>query len=112
MVKYKSFGVAQKIIQVYKLLMTEKKEYIISKQRMRSVILPGFILSESEQVESKADFIYKISIGFKEAKGIECFLELFYQSVFFAETIFISASNDLKEILVLLISKFKTSNKK
>ena len=81
----------------------------MSKQLLRSGTAIGAMVRESEHAESKADFIHKLSIGLKEANETEYRLELLYESAYFDGEQFTSNSNDLKEILRLLISIIKSS---
>ncbi len=111
-VKDKSFEFALKIIQLYKFLVGEKKEFVMSKQMLRSGTAIGAMVRESEHAESKADFIHKLSIGLKEANETEYWLELLYKTAYIDEAQFISISSDLTEILRLLISIIKSSKQK
>ena len=70
-IKTKSFAFALRIIKLYQYLQTEKKEYILSKQLMRSRTSVGAMVRESEQAESKSDFIHKLAIAQKEANETE-----------------------------------------
>jgi four helix bundle protein len=108
-VKEKSFEFALRIIQLYKFLVDEKKEFIMSKQLLRSGTAIGAMVRESEYAESKADFIHKLSIGLKEANETEYWLELLFKSGYIDEAQFISTSSDIIEIQRLLISIIKTS---
>jgi len=108
-IKEKSFGFALRIIEMYKFLVDEKKEYIMPKQLLRSGTAIGAMVRESEHAKSKADFIHKLSIGLKEANETEYWLELLYESAYIDGEQFTSNSNDLKEILRLLISIIKSS---
>ena len=58
-IKDKSFGFALRVVKLYKYLTTEKKEYVLSKQLLRSGTSVGAMVREAEQAESKADFIHK-----------------------------------------------------
>jgi len=60
-IKTKSFAFALRIIKLYQYLQTEKKEYFLSKQLMRSGTSVGAMVRESEQAESKSDFIHKLA---------------------------------------------------
>jgi four helix bundle protein len=62
-VKEKSFNFALRIVKLYKYLSEEKKEYVLSKQLLRLGTAVGALIRESEQAESKADFIHKLSIS-------------------------------------------------
>jgi len=111
-IKDKSFAFALRIIQLYKYLTTEQKEYVMSKQLLRSGTAIGALVRESEHAESKADFIHKLSIALKEANESEYWLDLLYKSAYVDEHQFTSNSNDIKEILRLLISIIKSSKQK
>jgi four helix bundle protein len=111
-IKIKSFGFALNIIELYKGLVYEKKEYIMSKQLLRSGTAIGAMISESEHAESKADFVHKLSIALKEANETEYWLQLLHKSAYVDETQFFSTSSELEEILRLLISIIKTSKQK
>lgn len=109
-VKNKSFSFALKIVDLQKTLI-EKREYIISKQIMRSGTSIGANIRESEYAESKADFIHKLSIALKEANETEYWLELLFYSQTIDEELFKKLQMDLKELLRLLISSIKSSKR-
>lgn len=108
-IKIKSFEFALRIVKLYKYLCDEKKEFVISKQLLRSGTAIGALIREAEQAESKADFIHKLAIALKEANETEYWIELLYQSDFLEEKLYQSIISDLKEILKLLTSIIKTS---
>ncbi len=108
-IKFKSFEFALRIVKLTKLLVEDKREFVISKQLIRSGTAIGALVKEAEQAESKKDFIHKLSIGLKEANETEYWLELLHQSGYLDETGFNSLSSDLKELLKLLTSIIKTS---
>ncbi len=64
--KEKSFNFSIRIINLYKFLKKEHKEFIVSQQIIRSGTSVGAIVRESEHAESLKDFIHKLSIGLKE----------------------------------------------
>ena len=66
-VKDKSFDFAVRIVNLSKYLTEQKREYVLSKQVLRSGTTIGALIRESEQAESKADFIHKLAIALKEA---------------------------------------------
>ena len=66
-IEKKSFDFAIRIVNLYKYLCKNKKEYVLSKQVLRSGTSIGANVSEAQQAQSKADFISKISIALKEA---------------------------------------------
>ena len=65
-VKHKSFDFAVRIIKLYQYLSSDKKEFILSKQILRSGTSVGTMIRESEHAQSKSDFIHKLSIAQKE----------------------------------------------
>ena len=108
-VKDKSFEFALCVIKLYKYLSAEKREFVLSKQLLRSGTAIGALVRESEQAESKADFIHKLAIALKEANESEYWIELLFQSGYLEEALYETAISDLKEILKLLTSIIKTS---
>ena len=111
-IKDKSFDFALRVVKLYKYLTTNKKEYVLSKQLLRSGTSVGAMVREAEHAESKADFIHKLSIALKEANESEYWLELLHQSDYIDDKGFQSIPSDLKEILRLLTSIIKTAKKK
>lgn len=103
----KSFDFAIQIIQLYKKLV-EEKEYIISKQLLRSGTSIGANVNESISAESKKDFISKLSISLKEARETNYWLMLLKES----NITNIDVGNYLnlnEELIRLLVSIIKTS---
>jgi len=107
-VKNKSFAFALRIVKMYQFLCEQKKEFVLSKQLLRSGTAVGALVREAEQAESPADFIHKMAIALKEANETEYWIELLFQSVFIDKTAYNSIKTDLTEILKLLISIIKT----
>ena len=66
-IKDKSFSFALRVVKVYQFLNQEKKEFVLSKQLLRSGTAIGALVREAEQAESKLDFIHKLAIAQKEA---------------------------------------------
>lgn len=108
-VKSKSFAFALRAVKLYRYLVEQKREYVISKQLLRSGTAIGALVREAEQAESKADFIHKLAIALKEANESDYWLELLRQSDYIDEKAFSSISSDLDELLKLLTSIIKTS---
>jgi four helix bundle protein len=65
-VKDKSFAFSIRVVRLYKYLTDKKKEFVMSKQFLRSGTSIGALVRESQNAESKADFIHKLSIAQKE----------------------------------------------
>ena len=74
-IKKKSFDFAVRIIKLYQYLANDKKEYVLSKQILRSGTSVGAMVRESEHAQSKADFIHKLSIAQKEINEIETIIK-------------------------------------
>ena len=107
--KTKLFAFALKIVNLSRDLNENSKQYVLGKQILRSGTAIGAFVRESEQAESKKDFIHKLSIALKEANETEYWLELLGASNLIIKEIFISLINDLKELLKLLTAIIKTS---
>lgn len=108
-VKTKSFEFALKIMRVYRVLLDEKKEFVLSKQLVRSGTSIGANVRESEQAESKKDFIHKMSIALKEANECEYWIELFQASGLLEGEVCIDLQKDIKQLLRLITSIIKTA---
>lgn len=108
-VKDKSFSFAVKIVNLCKLLINEKKEFVISKQLIRSGTAVGALVRESEHAESKVDFIHKLSIALKEANETDYWIELLYETKYINSEEFAGLEFDIKELIKLLVSIIKTS---
>jgi four helix bundle protein len=107
--KDKSFLFALRIIKCYQYLKTDKNEFVLSKQLLRCGTSIGANIRESEQAQSRIDFIHKLSISLKEANETEYWLELLTQSGYLESKLFESLHKDCKELLKLLTSIIKTS---
>ena len=79
-IKSKSFQFALKILQLSKFLSEDKKEYVLSKQLLRSGTSIGALVRESEHAESKIDFIHKLAIAQKESNETQYWIELLIAS--------------------------------
>ena len=111
-IKNKSFNFALRIVKLYQFLNQEKKEYVLSKQLLRSGTAIGALVCESEQAESKLDFIHKLAIAQKEANETDYWLELLFQSEYLNETQFQSLKNDIIEINKILASIIITTKQR
>lgn len=111
-IKVKSFNFALRIIKLSQFLNAEKKEFILSKQLLRSGTAIGALVRESEQAESKKDFIHKLAIAQKEANETDYWLELLFQSDYLNQTQFQSIKSDVIEINKILASIIITTKQK
>ncbi len=110
--KEKSFAFALRVVKCFQYLQTEKKEYVLSKQFLRSGTAIGALVREAEQGESKADFIHKLAIALKEANETEYWLLLLKEGGYLDTISFESIHTNCVELLKLLISIIKTSRGK
>jgi four helix bundle protein len=110
--KDKSFHFALKSIKLYKLLVEEKKEYVLSKQILRSGTSVGANIREAQNAQSKADFIHKLSISQKECDETMYWLELLNQSEYLSDVEFSSAYKDANELLKMFRSAILTIKSK
>jgi len=108
-IKDKSYSFALRIIKAYKYLTQEQREFVLSKQVLRSGTAIGALVWESVHAQSKADFINKINISLKEANETEYWLMLLKDSEYMDEKTFISIHKDCDELIRLLVSILKTS---
>lgn len=105
----KSFVFALRVVRLYRYLCDERKEYVLSKQLLRSGTAIGALVRETEQAESKADFIHKLSIALKEANETDYWIDLLHQSDTLDDSGYQSIHPDLIELLKLLTAIIKTS---
>ncbi len=110
-VKDKSFAFALRVINLAKFLETKKREFVLSRQILRSGTAIGALVREAEHAESKADFIHKLSIALKEANETEYWLELLYKGEYMSEQSFSSIHSD-NEVLIKLLVKIVKSSKR
>ncbi|KRD59303.1 four helix bundle protein [Flavobacterium sp. Root935] len=108
-VKNKSFEFAIRIVKIYQYLSNDKKEFILSKQLLRSGTSIGAMIREAEHAESKSDFIHKFAIAQKEANEVIYWLELLKATDYLNQKEFENINNDAVSILKLITSIIKTS---
>lgn len=111
-IKTKSFEFALKVVELFKFLSIEKKEFVLSKQLLRSGTAIGALVRESEQAESKLDFIHKLAIAQKEANESDYWLELLFKSEYIDEARFQSLKSDIVEINKILASIIITTKQR
>ena len=114
-IKEKSFTFAVRIVNAYKYFSQEKKEYIMSKQLLRSGTSVGANVREAQNAQSKPDFIHKLSISQKECDETMYWLELLYETHFLDEKEYSelhSEATDLLKIIRSIIITTKQNMKK
>jgi four helix bundle protein len=108
-VKDKSFAFAVRVVNLYKYLCGVKKEFVISKQLLRSGTAVGALVREAGQAESKSDFVHKMAIALKEANETEYWLELLRETKYLESAAFSSIHHDAVELLKLLTAIIKST---
>jgi four helix bundle protein len=105
----KSYQFALRIIKLYKFISIEKKEFVLSKQILRSGTSIGANIEEANQAQSKTDFIHKLAIAQKEAAETNYWLRLLRDSEFLTDKQAESLLVDCDELQKMLASSIKTS---
>ena len=107
-IKNKSFAFAIRVVKLYQFLCESKKEYVLSKQLLRSGTAVGALVREAEHAESKADFKHKMSIAQKEINESIYWLELLKETGYLTNEQFQSINADAVEIIKLITSIIKS----
>lgn len=105
----KSYKFALRMIKLYKFMVDEHKEFVLSKQVFCSGTLIGANIEESVHAQSKTDFIHKLSIAQKEASETSYWIKLLRDSDYLNNKLAESLFNDCEEIQKLLTSSIKTA---
>jgi four helix bundle protein len=105
--KTKSYDFALKVIKTCSVLISEKKEYILSKQFLKSGTAPGALIREAEFAQSRADFISKLNIALKESNEADYWISLMRDSSILDYNSSIQLENDNKELIKMLVSSVK-----
>ncbi len=104
----KSKAFALRIVRLYKFLSEDRKEYVLSKQLLRSGTSIGANLAEAQYGISDKDFLAKAYIALKECAETNYWLNLLFQAEYLRESEFTSINADCVELLKLLTSVTKT----
>jgi len=110
--KDKSYKFALRIVKLRRHLNEEKREFILSKQILRSGTSIGANVAEGGQAQSKPDFIHKMSIAHKEAFETEYWLSLLRDGEFMTEKQAESLISDCNELQKILTTSIKTAKSK
>ena len=105
----KAFNFALRIVKLYQYLANEKKEFVISKQVLRSGTSIGANIEEANQAQSKTDFIHKFSISQKESFETHYWIRILRESEFLNKKLADSLLEDCEEIQKLITSSIKTA---
>jgi len=103
----RSYMFALQIVKVSKIL-TEQRDYDLSRQLLRSGTAVGALLREAKFAQSRADFINKQSIALKEANETVYWLNILYDSGLLREDLYEALISDGKELVAMLVSSIKT----
>ena len=98
----KAFAI--RIIKLYKYLSEEKKEFVISKQILRSGTSIGANISESIFAQSRMDFVSKMSIALKEASETKYWLDLLMETEYITKMQYESIADDISKIIGTLVN--------
>lgn len=109
-IENKSFDFAVRIVNLYKYLTEQFKEYVLSKQLLRAGTSIGANVSEAQRAQSKPDFISKMSIALKEANESYYWIKLLYKTNYIDKLQFEGLQSDINEIISILIKICKTSS--
>jgi four helix bundle protein len=107
-VKNKSFAFAVRVVKLYQFLGEQKKEFVLSKQLLRSGTSVGAMIREAEHAESKNDFKHKMSIAQKEMNETIYWLELLKDTNYLNIEQFESINNDAIEIIKSITAIIKS----
>ena len=108
-IKEKSFAFAVRIVNLYRHLSESKKEFVLSKQLLRSGTSIGANVAEAEQAQSTPDFVSKMSIALKETSETEYWIRLLASTNYITEAESVSILNDCVELKKILVSIVKSS---
>jgi four helix bundle protein len=104
----KSYQFALRIVKLYQFIVSDKKEFVLSKQILRSGTSIGANVEEASQAQSKSDFVHKLSVAQKESFETDYWLRLLRDSNYLTETQADSMLNDCRELQKLITSSIKT----
>ncbi|MBK7393964.1 MAG: four helix bundle protein [Chloracidobacterium sp.] len=108
----KSYSFALRVVKLCRHLSEEKREYVLSKQVLRSGTSIGANVAEANQAQSKADFVHKLSIAHKESFETEYWLNLLRDSEYITNAQASSLINDCCQLQKLLTASIKTAKAK
>ena len=107
----KSYLFAVRVVKLAQYLQSERQEFVLYKQIMRSGTAIGAMVREAEFAQSKADFVSKMNIALKEANEAQYWLLLLHDTGYLEPKLFQSLESDCREPIALLVSTVRTSQK-
>ena len=108
----KAFNFAIKIVKLYKYLCENKKEFILSKQLIRSGTSIGANIAEGLEGQSTKDFVSKLSIALKEAVESRYWIDLLKETEYLTEEQYNIINSDITELIKMLTRIIKTTKEK
>lgn len=108
-IRNKSFAFAVRVVKLYQYLCDQKKEYVLSKQLLRSGTSVGAMVREAEHAETKNDFKHKMGIAQKEINETMYWLELLKETDYLMPEQYDSINGDAVEIMKIITSILKTT---
>ena len=112
MLHQKSYAFAIRMVKMVKYLQEEKKEFVLSKQALRSGTAIGALVREAEFAQSTADYINKFNVALKEANETYYWLNILRDTEYLDEEQYNSISKDCSELIAILVSSIKTLKNK
>jgi len=107
----KSFDFAVRVVKLYQFLCRERKEFVLSKQLLRSGTGIGANIEEALQAQSKRDYLSKVNIALKEANESLYWIRLLHAAELLDDKQKESIFNDCNEIISILVAIVKTTKK-
>ncbi len=107
----KSYQFAIRSVRMYQHISQTKKEFVLSKQCLRSGTSVAAVLCEAEYAQSGKDFVSKLSIAIKEANETRFWLRLLKDTDYIDSDPYVSMSEDVNELIKLLTASLKTAKK-
>ncbi|HEO99244.1 MAG: four helix bundle protein [Campylobacterales bacterium] len=105
----KSYAFSIRIVKCTQYLQDDKKEFVLSKQLIRSGTAVGALIAEAKYAQSKSDFINKLSIAAKEGNETKYWLRLLKDCNYLQEKSAISLLDDIEGLIRILASSIKTA---
>ena len=99
---------AKRIVRLYQFLSQEKREYVMSKQILRSGTSIGANVTEAVYGSSRKDFVAKLYIAEKEAAETMYWLELLCSCEYIPHRLYVSMASDCRELLSMIAATIKT----
>ena len=108
----KSHAFALRVVKLCRLLQERDREYVLSRQLLRSGTAIGALIREAEQAESRADFVHKLSVALKEASETAYWLDLLTESGYLDSVHGQSMMSDTEELLKILTAIIRTTKRR